>query len=61
MIAYAQSYVGARVLAERLGPNLPVFLGYLSNGTSMDQALSLFNIRAADVENEWTRRPAGTR
>jgi hypothetical protein len=44
------------VLAERLGPNLPVFLGYLSNGTSMDDALSLFNLSAADVQKEWTRR-----
>ena len=56
LIAYAQSYLGARVLAERLGPNLPVFLGYLSNGTSMDDALSLFSLSAADVQKEWTRR-----
>jgi hypothetical protein len=55
-VAYAQSYVGARVLAERLGPSLPVLLGYLSNGTPLDQALMLFNISAADVEREWTRR-----
>ena len=61
VVAYAQSYVGARVLAERLGPNLPVFLGYLSNGTSMEDALSLFNLTAADVQKEWTRRAAGAR
>src|SRR6185503_15914344 len=35
VVAYAQSYVGTRVLAERLGGNFPVFLQYLSNGTSM--------------------------
>jgi tetratricopeptide (TPR) repeat protein len=58
LIAYAQSYVGARLLAERLGPNLPVFLGYLSNGTSMEDALGLFNLSAADVQQEWTRRAA---
>jgi tetratricopeptide (TPR) repeat protein len=56
LVAYAESYVGARVLVERLGPNLPVFLGYLSDGTPLDQALTLFNISVADVEREWTRR-----
>jgi hypothetical protein len=33
-----------------------VFLQYVSNGTAFDQALLLFNISAADVEREWTRR-----
>jgi hypothetical protein len=55
-VAYAESYVGARVLAERLGPNLPVFLQYVSNGTAIDQALMLFNISVADVEREWNQR-----
>jgi hypothetical protein len=61
LLAYAESYVGARVLAERLGPNFPVFLQYVSNGTSLDQALLLFNISAADVEREWTRRSRASR
>jgi tetratricopeptide (TPR) repeat protein len=56
VLAYAQSYVGARVLGERLGQNFPLFLQYVSNGTSMDQALLLFNVSASDVEREWTRR-----
>jgi tetratricopeptide (TPR) repeat protein len=56
LVAYAESYVGAKVLAERLGPNLPVFLQYVSNGTAIDQALLLFNINASDVEREWSRR-----
>jgi len=60
-VAYAQAYVVARVLAERLGGNLPVFLQYLSNGTAIDQALPLFNISVADVEREWTRRATATR
>jgi hypothetical protein len=60
-LAYAESYVGARVLVERLGPNLPVFLQYVSNGTAIDQALLLFNISVADVEREWTRRAGATR
>jgi tetratricopeptide (TPR) repeat protein len=54
-IAYAESYVGARILAERLGQNLPVFLQYVSNGTTVDQALELFGISAADVEQQWTK------
>jgi len=58
-VAYAQSYVGARVLSDRLGANLPVFLQYVSNGTSVEQALLLFNVTAADVEREWTRRARG--
>jgi tetratricopeptide (TPR) repeat protein len=61
IVAYAEAYVGARVLSERLGPNTSVFLQYLSNGTSLDDALSLFNISAADVEKEWTRRAQAAR
>jgi hypothetical protein len=59
-VAYAQSYVGTRVIAQRLGANFPVFLQYVSNGTPMDQALLLFNVSAADVERAWAR-PARTR
>ena len=55
-LAYAQSYVGARILSERLGVNFPVFLQYVSNGTSVEQALMLFNVTPADVEHEWARR-----
>lgn len=57
-LAYAQSYVITRVLAQRLGANLPVFLGYISNGTSFDQALLVFNLTAADLQKEWAR-PSG--
>jgi len=52
-LAYAQSYVGARILSQRLGANFPVFLQYVSNGTPLDQALLVFNVRVADVEREW--------
>jgi tetratricopeptide (TPR) repeat protein len=54
-IAYAESYVGARILVNRLGQNLPVFLTYVSSGTAIDEALPLFNVDAADVAQEWTR------
>jgi len=53
--AYAEAYLGARILVNRLGQNLPVFLTYVSSGTAIDQALPLFNISEADVEQEWTR------
>ena len=56
LVAYAESFVAARVLVRRLGANLPVFLQYLSNGTSFEQALLLFDIKAADVEREWTHQ-----
>lgn len=59
IVAYAESYVGTKVLAERLGANFPTFLQYVSNGTSVEQALMLFGINPSDVEREWTRR-AGT-
>ena len=61
VVAYAQSYVGARVLSARLGANLPVFLQYVSNGTPLDQALLLFNVAPADVEREWTSRAKAAR
>ena len=55
-LAYAESMVGAQVLVERLGPSFPVFLEYVGNGTSVEQALLVFNISAADLEREWIRR-----
>ena len=55
-LAYAQSYVGTRILSDRLGANFPVFLQYVSNGTSVEQALMLFNVTPADVERAWARR-----
>jgi tetratricopeptide (TPR) repeat protein len=55
-LAYAQSFIGTRLLAERLGGNFPVFLQYVSDGMPLDETLTLFNISAADLETEWTRR-----
>jgi tetratricopeptide (TPR) repeat protein len=60
-IAYAQSYVGTRVLAERLGGNFPVFLQYLSEGVALDEALLMFNLAPADIEAEWARRAGAAR
>jgi len=58
LLAYAQGFTAARMLARRLGANFPVFLQYVGNGTSLEQALLLFNITDADVQREWRR---GTR
>jgi tetratricopeptide (TPR) repeat protein len=44
LVAYAESYLAAKSLVTRLGANTPTFLQYVSNGTSVDQALMLFNI-----------------
>ena len=44
VVAYAESYLAAKSLVARLGANTPTFLQYVSNGTSVDQALMLFNI-----------------
>ena len=55
-VAYAESYVGTKVLSERLGANFPTFLQYVSNGTPIEQALMLFGLNPSDVEREWTRR-----
>jgi tetratricopeptide (TPR) repeat protein len=56
LLAYAESMVAAQVLIERLGPNFPVFLEYVGNGTSVEQSLLLFRISPIDIEGEWTRR-----
>ena len=53
-LAYAQSYVGTRILSQRLGANFPVFLQYVSNGTPLDQALLVFNVSVKEVEKEWS-------
>jgi tetratricopeptide (TPR) repeat protein len=56
LLAYAQSWAAAGLLVQRLGPNFPVFLQYVGNGTSVEQALLLFNITDADLRRAWTSR-----
>ena len=48
--------MATRVLVRRLGPNLPVFLGYVGSGTSLEQALLLFDINQDDVLREWQQQ-----
>ncbi len=59
LLAYGESVVAASVLVERLGPNFPVFLQYVGNGTSVEQSLLLFNLTYADIERAWAQRARG--
>jgi tetratricopeptide (TPR) repeat protein len=56
VIAYAESLVAARLLVERLGPNLGVFLQMLGTGHTVDQALSTLDVRPEVFHAEWKRR-----
>lgn len=56
LLAYAQSWAAAGLLVRRLGPNFPVFLQYVGNGTTVEQALLLFDITDADLRRAWTAR-----
>ena len=50
-IAYAQSAAAARVLINRLGPNLAAFLRSLDRSQSLDAALATFGFTTADIES----------
>ena len=56
LVAYAESLVAARLLVERLGPNLGVFLQMLGSGHTVDQALSTLDVRPEAFHAEWKRR-----
>jgi tetratricopeptide (TPR) repeat protein len=56
LVAYAESAVAGRLLIERLGPNLTLFLQMLGSGHTVDQALSTLDIRPEEFEAEWRRR-----
>jgi cytochrome c-type biogenesis protein CcmH/NrfG len=49
-VAYAESAAAARVLIDRLGPNLSVFLQSLGSVQSMDAALATFGFTTSDVD-----------
>jgi tetratricopeptide (TPR) repeat protein len=56
LLAYAESFVAAKLLCERLGQNLGVFLQMLGSGHTVDQALSTFDVRPEAFHAEWRRR-----
>jgi len=55
-LAYAESAMAARLLLERLGPNVGLFLQMVGTGTSVDDALSTLKSDPAAFHAEWRRR-----
>ena len=56
MVAYAESLVAARLLVERLGPNLGLFLQMLGSGHTVDQALSTLSVEPGAFRAAWKKR-----
>lgn len=56
LVAYAQSYVAAKLLVETLGVNLGTFIQLLGGGQTYDQALSALNVKPDGFQAEWKRR-----
>lgn len=59
LVAYAESLVAARLLVERLGPNLGLFLQMLGTGHTVDQALSTLSVPPEQFRAEWKKRVGG--
>jgi tetratricopeptide (TPR) repeat protein len=60
-MAYAESAVAGRLLIERLGPNLGIFIQMLGTGHTVSQALSILDVRPEEFEAEWRRRIGSSR
>ncbi len=56
LVAYAESLAAGRLLVERLGPNLGLFLQMLGSGHTVDQTLSTLNVQPDGFHAEWKRR-----
>jgi tetratricopeptide (TPR) repeat protein len=56
LLAYAESAIAARLLTEKLGPNLGVFLQMLGSGSTVDQALGRLDVQPEAFYAEWRRR-----
>jgi tetratricopeptide (TPR) repeat protein len=56
LVAYAESYIAAEVLCEKLNPHIGPFLQLLGNGHTVDQALSRHGIQPEAFYAEWKRR-----
>jgi hypothetical protein len=51
VFAYAESAAAARIVLDRFGPNLPVFLQSLAGAGSIDTALASFGMTIEDLES----------
>jgi tetratricopeptide (TPR) repeat protein len=56
LVAYAESYIAAELLCEKLNPHIGPFLQLLGNGHTVDQALSRHGIQPDAFYAEWKRR-----
>jgi hypothetical protein len=56
LVAYAQSYMAAELLCEKLNPHVGAFLQLLGNGHTVDQALSRHGVQPEAFYTEWKRR-----
>jgi hypothetical protein len=56
LVAYAESLLAARLLVERLGPSLGLFLQMLGSGHTVDQALSTLSVQPDQFRSEWKKR-----
>jgi hypothetical protein len=56
LIAYAESVIAARLLTERLGPRIEIFIQMLGSGHTVDQALSTLDVRPDAFRAEWMKR-----
>ena len=56
LVAYAESFIAAELLCEKLNPHVGPFLQLLGNGHSVDQALSRHGVQPEAFYAEWKRR-----
>ena len=56
LVAYAESYLAAELLCEKLNPHIGPFLQLLGNGHTVDQALSRHGVQPDAFYTEWRRR-----
>ena len=56
LVAYAESFIAAELLCEKLNPHIGPFLQLLGNGHTVDQALSRHGVDPAAFYAEWKRR-----
>ena len=56
LVAYAESFIAAELLCEKLNPHVGPFLQLLGNGYTVDQALSRHGVQPETFYAEWRKR-----